>query len=146
MTRGPVAPALTVKKRNAVANSIVWALGMLIFVSQTAEGERLPVKTYTTADGLAHNVVYRIVSDSRGFLWFCTREGLSRFDGYSFTNYGVEQGLPSASVNDLLETREGDYWVATAGGLCRLNPLGQPHLSDNSTKTGKSLVHRFLSW
>jgi len=104
----------------------VWALGLLLVVSQIVYGERLPLKSYTSADGLAHNVVNRVVRDSRGYLWFCTREGLSRFDGYSFTNYGTEQGLPSAIVNDLLETREGVYLVATAGGLCRFNPLGKP--------------------
>ena len=89
-----------------------------------ASSEQLPIKTYTTADGLAHNVVNRIVPDSRGFLWFCTREGLSRFDGYSFINYGLEHGLSSAVVNDLLETRQGSYWVATAGGLCRFDQHG----------------------
>src|SRR5262244_874248 len=97
-----------------------------MFCLPTALAERLPIKNYTTADGLAHNVVNRVVRDSRGFLWFCTREGLSRFDGYSFSNYGIAQGLPSAIVTDLLETREGTYWVATAGGLCRFNPLGRP--------------------
>ena len=51
--------------------------------------ERLPIRTYATADGLAHNIVNRIVRDSRGFLWFCTAEGLSRFDGYRFTTFGV---------------------------------------------------------
>ena len=90
----------------------------------TARAERLPIKTYTTADGLAHNDVNRIVRDSRGFLWFCTFEGLSRFDGYTFTTLGVDQGLPSPAVNDLLETGEGQYWVATAAGLCRFNPKG----------------------
>ena len=114
------------KKIVAVAKRSVWAFGLLLIVSQISKGERLPIKSYTSADGLAHNVVQRIVRDSRGFLWFCTREGLSRFDGYSFTNYGIEQGLPSAIVNDLLETREGVYWVATSGGLCRFNPLGNP--------------------
>src|SRR5713226_3827496 len=69
-----------------------------------ARGELLPVRTYTIADGLAHNEVNRIVRDSRGFLWFCTADGLSRFDGYTFANYGTGQGLPDANVTDLLET------------------------------------------
>src|SRR3989441_10920553 len=104
----------------------LWLLGLLLYMCVTALAERLPLKTYTTADGLPHNVINKIVRDSRGFLWFCTEEGLSRFDGYSLTNFGMEQGLPHASVNDLLETRGGDYWVATGGGLVRFNPKGVP--------------------
>lgn len=89
--------------------------------------ERLPITIFTTAEGLAHNSVTRIVRDSRGFLWFCTAEGLSRFDGSAFSNFGTEQGLPHSSVNDLLETRAGEYWVATDGGLVRFDPKGRPH-------------------
>jgi PAS domain S-box-containing protein len=95
---------------------------LLIVPSLSAHAERLPIKTYTTADGLARDSISRIVRDSHGFLWFCTSEGLSRFDGYKFTNYGLDQGLPSRVVNDLLETRGGVYWVATNNGLCRFNP------------------------
>ena len=91
-----------------------------------AGAERLPIKTYTAADGLAHNNVTRIVKDSRGFLWFCTAGGLSRFDGYTFTNFGTAQGLPHSFVNDLLETRGGEYWVATNGGLVHFDPKGRP--------------------
>jgi ligand-binding sensor domain-containing protein len=112
--------------RAAKINRSVLLLGMAVAVSSFASAERLPVKTYTTADGLGHNNVNRIVRDSRGFLWFCTFEGLSRFDGYSFTTYGVDHGLPSPVINDLLETREGQYWVATGAGLCRFNPKGRP--------------------
>jgi ligand-binding sensor domain-containing protein/two-component sensor histidine kinase len=101
--------------------------------SSVVHAERLPVKIFTTADGLAHNNVRRIVRDSRGFLWFCTFEGLSRFDGYGFTTYGVDQGLPSPVVNDLLENRLGEYWVATAAGLCRFNPRGT---GEKAAKTG----------
>jgi ligand-binding sensor domain-containing protein len=89
-------------------------------------GERLPIKTYTTADGLARDQINRIVQDSKGFLWFCTTEGLSRFDGYKFTNYGTEQGLAGRVVNDFLESRTGLYWVATNQGLCRFIPDALP--------------------
>ena len=87
-----------------------------------AYAEKLPLKLYTTADGLAHNSVNRIVRDSRGHLWFCTSEGISRFDGYEFHNYGRSDGLPHRIVNDVLETRSGELWIATAGGLCQYLP------------------------
>ncbi|HEX6463296.1 MAG TPA: two-component regulator propeller domain-containing protein, partial [Vicinamibacterales bacterium] len=88
--------------------------------------ERLPLKTYTVADGLAHNTINCVVRDARGFLWFCTAEGLSLFDGYAFTNYGVDQGLPHPFVSDILQTRDGEYWVATDDGLCKFDPKGAP--------------------
>lgn len=98
---------------------------LLSFCSITVvKGERLSFKTYTTADGLASDDVSKIVADSRGFLWFCTVEGLSRFDGYEFKNYTQEQGLPHRNVNDLLETAEGDYLLATSNGLAVFNPNG----------------------
>src|ERR1044072_3749095 len=84
--------------------------------------ERLPLKTYSTTDSLANNEVNKLFRDSRGFLWFCTAGGLSRFDGYSFTNFATENGLPDPVVNDLVETRTGEYWLATNGGLVRFNP------------------------
>ncbi len=99
-------------------------LGVMAVVA--ARAERLSVKVYTTADGLVSNRISRIIRDSRGFLWFCTEEGLSKFDGYTFTNYTTEQGLPDNWVNDLLETRGGQYWVATERGLCKFNPQGAP--------------------
>ena len=69
--------------------------GLLLLVSVRAlQAERLPSTAYTTADGLPHRHINRIVSDSRGFVWFCTRRGLSRFDGQRFLTYGVAEGLP----------------------------------------------------
>src|SRR5712692_8450044 len=104
----------------------LWLLGLLLCMCLTTRAERLPLKAYTTADGLPHNVINKIVRDSRGFLWFCTADGLSRFEGYTFTNFGTDQGLPHANVTDLLETRSGEYWVATYGGIVRFNPKGAP--------------------
>jgi ligand-binding sensor domain-containing protein/signal transduction histidine kinase len=89
------------------------------------KSDLLPIRAYTTSDGLAADRVDCVVSDSRGFLWFCTPEGLSRFDGYRFVSYGVDEGLPHRLVSTLIETRSGDYLVATARGLSRMNPGGK---------------------
>lgn len=104
----------------SLARLIVWTL--ILVLPRAAAGERLPQRRYTTADGLPSNTIYCVVRDSRGFVWFCTAEGLSRFDGYGFVNYGVEQGLPDRMVTSFVESASGDYWVATPRGLARFNP------------------------
>jgi len=86
--------------------------------------ELLPIRSYTTADGLAADHINNIVVDSRGFVWFCTPEGLSRFDGYHMVDFGVAEGLPHSWVNALLETRSGEYLIGTAHGLCQFHAGG----------------------
>ena len=112
--------------RVRVGHLVLSVTFLVLAAEPVGQTERLPIRTYTTVDGLAHHIVNRIVKDSRGFLWFCTADGLSRFDGYAFANFGTDQGLPHAHVNDLLETRGGEYWLATDGGLVYFDPRGRP--------------------
>jgi ligand-binding sensor domain-containing protein/signal transduction histidine kinase len=87
-------------------------------------GEQLPIQIYTTAEGLTHNHINRILQDGRGFLWFCTDGGLTRFDGHDFVSYTTQDGIPHPWVNDLLIARDGTYWLATDGGVVSFNPIG----------------------
>jgi ligand-binding sensor domain-containing protein len=82
----------------------------------------LPVRTYSAADGLPSNFITAIPKDSRGYLWIATREGLSHFDSYEFTNHTCANGLPRNSVTDFLETRAGEYWTVTSAGAARFEP------------------------
>ena len=66
--------------------AVLLLAGLVLLLGSPVCAERLPVKTYTVADGLLRDYVYKIRQDSQGFLWFCTPGGLSRFDGYAFTN------------------------------------------------------------
>lgn len=98
----------------------------LLALASPLRAERLILKSYTTADGLPHDAINCVVEDARGFLWFCTDDGLSRFDGYGFTNYGIGDGLPSARVNAILPAPDGRHWIATGAGLVRFDPHGTP--------------------
>ena len=102
------------------------AVMMCALPRPAARAQQLPITSFGVAEGLADTLVWRIVHDSHGWLWFCTNEGLSRFDGYEFTTFGTGHGLPDARVSDLLETHTGEYWLATGAGVVRFNPNGSP--------------------
>jgi ligand-binding sensor domain-containing protein/signal transduction histidine kinase len=95
--------------------------------------QQLPLRRYTTADGLPSNAVYGIAGDSRGFLWFATAEGLSRFDGFSFTTHTAIAGLPRTAITQILIGRHDNYWLATADGLIRFRPDLPPSSRDRMT-------------
>lgn len=104
-------------------------LGAFLALGGPLFSEQLPLRFYDIRDGLAGDSVEKILADSRGYLWFATTEGVSRFDGVRFTSYGVDDGLPDPRVYGFLELRDGTYWAATGKGLARLQPdraAGEP--------------------
>jgi len=99
---------------------------------------RLPLRLFTSADGLGSSFVSYMMRDSRDFLWFCTRDGLTRFDGHYFVNYSVGEKNAPPGVEQMLETHDGIYWIATTGGLYRFDP------NSEATNVSKDSQHAFL--
>ena len=73
----------------------------------TVQAEHLPIRLYTSADGLGSSFIDAILRDSRGFMWFATRDGLSRFDGSHFVTYHLG-GNSSPGIEGIFET-SGTY-------------------------------------
>ena len=73
-----------------------------------------------TESGLSQSNITCILQDSRGFMWFGTRDGLDRYDGYEFTVYKNTPSDPKSLSNNFItsitEDRDGDLWIATWGG------------------------------
>nr|WP_199158990.1 two-component regulator propeller domain-containing protein [Pedobacter sp. ASV2] len=67
--------------------------------------------TFTTNEGLPSNHIYDIVEDNKGFLWIATDNGVSRFDGKYFQNFGVKNGLPSNDVLQIFKDGDGNVWA-----------------------------------
>ncbi|MDZ7303648.1 MAG: response regulator [candidate division KSB1 bacterium] len=88
-------------------------------------GEKIAFKRLTIDDGLSQNAVFAIVQDRQGFMWFGTKDGLNRYDGYSFTVYQHNPfdstSLSANYITALFEDTRGVLWIGTAdGGLNRL--------------------------
>ena len=77
-------------------------------------------------NGLAKNTVYCILQDRQGFMWFGTKDGLSRYDGYQFRNYRYEKGNPNSIGNNcirsLSQDLDGKIWVGTDMGAYIYDP------------------------
>ena len=59
------------------------------------------------------------LQDKAGNLWFGTTEnGLYKYDGKSFRQFLVADGLNSNSINDILEDKDGKIWIGTKVGVC----------------------------
>ena len=71
-------------------------------------------------NGLSQNNVLCVLQDSRGFMWFGTRDGLNKYDGYKFTLYRNdvknEYSISNNFITDIIEDAKGNMWVATNGG------------------------------
>jgi ligand-binding sensor domain-containing protein len=52
-------------------------------------------------------------------MWFCTRDGLSRFDGARFVTYRVGDKNAPPGIESLFQTRDGNYFVTTTAGMFR---------------------------
>lgn len=70
---------------------------------------------YTTEQGLSNNAVFRVLCDSKGFVWFFTWNGISRYDGYRFVNYGTAQQTPLVHnrIDRGFEDRHANFWLVT---------------------------------
>lgn len=109
------------KKKAIVLFSVLLALTVVF--AERVRAELLPIKTYLSTDGLVYDKVYSIYQDSRGFVWFTTPIGLSRFDGYKFVSYSFEDGLDDPMIYDMVEDDDGVYWFGTLSkGVYRFDP------------------------
>ncbi|MBN2347262.1 MAG: response regulator [Bacteroidales bacterium] len=97
-------------------------VGIFIFNSllNFAQNNPLQFSRITTQEGLSNNWVRDIYQDQKGFMWFGTRDGLNRYDGYFCKAYRPEffkdNPLGDIAVNSIQEI-DGKLWVGTDIGL-----------------------------
>lgn len=125
---------------------------LLLSLYLVAQDDTYRFSNISVRDGLSQNSVIRIFQDSRGFMWFCTRDGLNRYDGNSFRIYRSslkdQNSISSSDATTISENKDGSYWIGTHNGLNHFDPQTDKFKryfhSDNDTKSLSSSTIRYL--
>lgn len=109
-----------------IAYAALFLVGMLLPVHAFALPNNVNKYYFThytsNNSGLPYNSVNKIIQDKKGFIWFGTSSGLSRFDGTRFRNYSKEKlGLKTAYITTLCTDDKGNVWVGTDRGVTVYN-------------------------
>jgi len=91
----------------------------LLGLSVSLSAQHYNFKLYGQDEGLGNLSVQCLVQDRPGFLWIGTRNGLFRFDGRQFREYGPADGLNASSVYDLKLAADGTLWTLGSHGPAR---------------------------
>ena len=92
----------------------------LLFVKNGTFAQPYYFRHYQVEDGLSHSSVICTLQDQRGFLWFGTKDGLNRFDGYSFKIFRSNPDDTTSIGNNIIQTLyedKGELWIGTDKGL-----------------------------
>lgn len=86
----------------------------------------------TIKSGLPSLAVNQIIQDSDGYIWFATRKGIVKYNGYYFENFN-SQSNPSL-LNDtsykIIEDLNHNYWITSEGGLTKINDYDASYYFD----------------
>src|SRR3954469_18866535 len=107
--------------------TIKWISLLLLFSGWLhAQHPNLEFEKYDTHQGLSQNLVFTIVQDKKGFIWFGTDEGLNRFDGHEFKIFRHDprnkKSIIDNSVHGLSVDHDGILWIGTNNGISRYYP------------------------
>ncbi|MBC9932274.1 ligand-binding sensor domain-containing protein [Chitinophaga qingshengii] len=99
---------------------------LLLFASFPARSQSVNFIHYQVENGLSNNAVICTWQDRQGFMWFGTKDGLNRFDGYTFRVFRHDPQQPGSIGGNyiavLWEDNDGLLYVGTDKGLYVYNP------------------------
>ncbi len=99
------------------------------------------MKHFTSADGLPSNVVYDVLQDDDGFIWFATDHGVSRFDGKHFANFLKSDGIADDEIIRLGKDLFHRIWFLGFNGKASYYKHGKFYNENNSAVAAKTQLN-----
>jgi ligand-binding sensor domain-containing protein len=112
----PIQTSAVINKRFRIAFFTFCLTWLCAAVSLQTRAQDVFIQHYTTKEGLPSNNCYFSLQDSKGYIWFGTDAGVSRFDGKTFENFSIDDGLPDNQILQIKEDKKGRIWFIAFNG------------------------------
>ena len=124
--------------------SVLIILTVICLMSIKTLAQDYVVKQIKIEDGLSQSTIFASLQDSKGYMWFATRSGLNRYDGYKFLVYFNDPkdstSLSDDGTNSLFESKDGSLWIGTIyGNINRFNRKTETFTYKNISSLIKSI-------
>eukprot|EP00388_Colpodella_angusta_P009129 GDKJ01024480.1.p1 GENE.GDKJ01024480.1~~GDKJ01024480.1.p1 ORF type:complete len:1385 (+),score=239.10 GDKJ01024480.1:3813-7967(+) len=125
---------------------LYFCLGMSAF----AQIPNLKFKHITNEQGLSNSTIENIYQDSRGFIWFGTRDGLNRYDGNEIVVFkndpNDEKSISDNYITHIQEDKNKTLWVGTINGLNRFDERKNSFIRfKHEAKNPKSISDNYIN-
>ncbi len=90
---------------------------LIIIIAFETFGQQYNFIYYNRSEDKIGNQVWDIYQDSKGYMWFATSAGLSRYNGWKYDVYNQESGLIESFAFSVREDKKGNFWAGGPGGI-----------------------------
>jgi ligand-binding sensor domain-containing protein len=102
-----------------------WISGVMKLDKRKNKFQLLSSDPNNFSNSLSHSSVYSVTFDPKGFIWYCTRRALDKYDIKTgiYNHYLKNEGCITKSIYAAIQDKSGYVWLSTANcGLIRFDP------------------------
>lgn len=126
---------------------LIYSLAVFSTYSQVPN---LKFKHITTEHGLSNSTIEATYQDSRGFIWFGTRDGLNRYDGNSIVVFKHDPknatSISDNYITHICEDLKKNLWIGTINGLNKFDQTTNTFINYKSNqKNSQSLSNNHIT-